>query len=409
MTKDRKFLVFKSQVMQLFQRCHRCGLEVKLETSIRGTLLVVNGTCPDGHVLQWQSQPMIRGMAAGNLLLSAAILLCGLTFTSIANLADVFNLAVFSERYFYRLQKEYLYPVVHTNYIRQQEAVIEYLRGNQLHLSGDGRCDSPGYSAKYGTYSLMDSATDLILDYSLIQVSEVGSSVAMEKEGLRRCLDKLLTQGVTITSIATDRHTGVASLMKKEYSFIDHQYDVWHMAKSVTKKLTKKAKAKHCGQLYPWIQSISNHLWWAAQTCKSDAQLLVEKWKSIVYHISNVHEWDNDPNALFPKCVHPTLSSEEEWSKKWLRSGSVAHNALRKVVLQDTLLRDMKKLTGFHHTGSLEVFHSLLLKYCPKRQHFSYVGMQARIELAILDHNYNTQRKQATTKAGTKSHVCLMY
>ena len=102
-------------------------------------------------------------------------------------------------------------------------------------MSGDGRCDSPGYSAKYSTYTLMDSATDLILDYSLIQVSEVSSSVAMEKEGLRCCLDKLLTQDVTITSIATDRHTGVASLMKKEYSFIDHQYDMWHMAKSVTK------------------------------------------------------------------------------------------------------------------------------------------------------------------------------
>ena len=26
--------------------------------------------------------------------------------------------------------------------------------------------------------------------------------------------------------------------------------------------------------------------------------------------------------------------------------------------------------------------------------------MQARIELAILDHNYNTNRKQATTKKG---------
>ena len=102
-TKDRKFIAFS------------CGLEVKLETSIRGTSLVVNGICPDGHVLHWQSQPLVRGMAAGNLLLSAAILLCGLTFTSTAN---VFNLAVFSERYFYRLQKEYLYPVVHTNYIR---------------------------------------------------------------------------------------------------------------------------------------------------------------------------------------------------------------------------------------------------------------------------------------------------
>ena len=54
---------------------------------------MVNGTCPDGHVLHWQSQPLLKGMAAGNLLLSTAILFCGLTFTSIANLADVFNLA----------------------------------------------------------------------------------------------------------------------------------------------------------------------------------------------------------------------------------------------------------------------------------------------------------------------------
>ena len=199
-TKDCKFIVFESQLMQLFQGCHSCGLEVKLKTSIRGTLLVLNSVCPNGHILFWQSQPMVRGMVAGNLLLPAAILLCGLTFTSIANLANVFNLAVFCERSFYRLQKEYLYPVVHTNYIIQQKAVIEYeyLWGNQLHLSGDGCCDSPGFSAKYSTYTLMDSATDFISDFSLVQVSEVDSSVAMEKEGLRRCLDKLLTQGVTI-------------------------------------------------------------------------------------------------------------------------------------------------------------------------------------------------------------------
>ena len=57
-----------------------------------------------------------------------------------------------------------MYPIVHTTYVRQQEAVVEYLRGNQLYLSGDGHCDSPGCSAKYTTYSLMDSATDLILE-----------------------------------------------------------------------------------------------------------------------------------------------------------------------------------------------------------------------------------------------------
>ena len=44
-----------------------------------------------------------------------------------------------------------------------------------------------------------------------MHVSETGSYVAMEKEGLRHCLDKLLDklldQGVDIISLATDRHT----------------------------------------------------------------------------------------------------------------------------------------------------------------------------------------------------------
>ena len=53
-------LVFESQLMTLFCRCHSCGLKVKLKIFVVGTLLVINGICPDGHVLHWQSQPMIR-------------------------------------------------------------------------------------------------------------------------------------------------------------------------------------------------------------------------------------------------------------------------------------------------------------------------------------------------------------
>ena len=80
-----------------------------------------------------------------------------------------------------------------------------------------------------------------------------------------------MVHDVNISAIATDRHTGVASLMKTEYPHIGHQYDAWHLAKSVTKMLGKKAKTKHFDQLFPLIQSISNHLWWSVQTCNSDA------------------------------------------------------------------------------------------------------------------------------------------
>ena len=111
----------------------------------------------------------------------------------------------------------------------------------------------------------------------------------------------------------------------------------------MSKSVTKKANSKHYEQLYPWIQSISNHSRWAAQTCNSDAILLVDKWKSIVHHISHTHEWGSNPKALFPKCVYPALPPEEQCSKKWLRLGSAAHSTLCKVVLQDTLLEDMKQ------------------------------------------------------------------
>ena len=183
--KERKFLVFESCLLSLFSRCCKCGLEVELKTSVRGTLLVVNGSCPDGHEIHWQSQPMLKNMGAGNLLVPAAILFSGLTFTGFANMAEILNLPLISESYFYKIQKEYLYPVIHSTYILQQEAVLVFLRDEGLHLSGDGRCDSPGYSAKYCTYSIMDSVSDLILDYKLVQSSETGSSVAMEKEGFQ--------------------------------------------------------------------------------------------------------------------------------------------------------------------------------------------------------------------------------
>ena len=50
-TKDQKFIVFESQLLQLFQKCYNCDLEVKLKTSIQGKLLVVSGVCADGHIL----------------------------------------------------------------------------------------------------------------------------------------------------------------------------------------------------------------------------------------------------------------------------------------------------------------------------------------------------------------------
>ena len=77
-----------------------------------------------------------------------------------------------------------------------------------------------------------------------------------------------------IDRIATERHVSISSFMNKERPQINHQYDVWHLSKWVVKKLTSKAQQKGCEELMPWIQSISNHLWWCAATCDGNVVLL---------------------------------------------------------------------------------------------------------------------------------------
>ena len=51
----------------------------------------------------------------------------------------------------------------------------------------------------------MHVATEKILDFSLVQVSEVNNSNCMKKEGLKRCLENLESDGQIIDILATDR------------------------------------------------------------------------------------------------------------------------------------------------------------------------------------------------------------
>ena len=64
------------------------------------------------------------------------------------------------------------------------------------------------------------------------------------------------------------------------------------------------------------------------------------------------------------------------------------------------LLNDLKYLTDFNHTGTLEVYHSIYNKCSPKRFHFSYSGMIARAQLAFHDFNSRVGVEQSKNKQG---------
>ena len=401
--KQKKFIVFENELLKLFKFCQQCGSPTDTTTMIQhGSMVTVKTSCMSGHTVTWKSQPQVKGTAAGNLLITAAIVFSGNTYKHAADFAKHLNLQFISSSYYYKIQRKIIFPVIQKAWKKNQAEVVKQLKQNKsVDLCGDGRSDSPGHSAKYGTYTLMDEKSNLIVEFSLVQVTEVSSSNAMEYEGCKRSLNSVIKKKVPIRCLTTDRHTTITAKMRTVFPTIDHQYDVWHLSKWVTKKLSKKAKKKGCEELTAWIQCISNNLWWCAATCNGQAEVLREKWLSMLEHIVNKHTWKSSPKFQFvKKCGHAVMSRREKKSITWLKKGSPSLVALEEVVTNQKLLKDLAKLTEFHHTGQLESYHSLMTKYVPKREHFSYNGMVARTQLAILDHNANTNRSQAEVKKG---------
>lgn len=59
---------------------------------------------------------------------------------------------------------------------QEQQAVLAIeIRQQPLDLAGDGRCDSPGYCAKYLTYSMLDVQVGKIVCSEQVVVKEVSS------------------------------------------------------------------------------------------------------------------------------------------------------------------------------------------------------------------------------------------
>lgn len=161
------------------------------------------------------------------------------------------------------------------------------------------------------------------------------------------------------------------------------------------------------------------------------------RWQSILHHVCNEHEWTEDDGQT-NRCGHHPLTAQEQSKRQWMKRESSAFENLESLVNDKRLLKDLEQMALFKHTGEfiivllislntlqnhsvmimfsfsysfpffillhtgpLEIFHSAMLKYLPKRQGFSFQGMRERGHLACLEHNENiVKRKQATTKTG---------
>ena len=173
---EEKYIVFESKLMLLFKSCVHCQATNITSKKIRprsyGSQLKVQVTCHSCHkTWDWHSQPKIGNFMAGNLLLSAAILYGGASPTKVLRVLNHMNLKVISNRTYMEHQRDYLQPATIRIFEREQRQLVNRIpEGEKLTIGGDGRADSPGHSAKYGSYCIMDMNRKKILDVQLVQV-----------------------------------------------------------------------------------------------------------------------------------------------------------------------------------------------------------------------------------------------
>jgi len=138
----------------------------------------------------------------------AAILLSGNNFTKFDLLAKFLSLETISESVFYKSQKLYCCPAIQNMWANVKTAVHSYLSSSGVTVAGGGRNSSPGHTACYCVYTLMEETTKMVVDIEVIDKRETGGkSAAMEKLAMSRLL--------TISHVVTDASTSIKALVRE--------------------------------------------------------------------------------------------------------------------------------------------------------------------------------------------------
>lgn len=108
---------------------------------------------------------------AGNLLLSYAVLLAGTSIKKVLLVFKHMGVITYHETTYYYHQRNLLIPTIIKFWRSYQANIFGSLHGKEVVLAGDGRHDSMGHSAKFGTYTIFCDTIGLIIHIVLLQVT----------------------------------------------------------------------------------------------------------------------------------------------------------------------------------------------------------------------------------------------
>ncbi|XP_056407378.1 uncharacterized protein LOC130299185 [Hyla sarda] len=409
--KQRKFIVFENSLDELILKipCQSAECTSPITKIIKkrtGSYISIFVECADhDYNLLWESQPTIDGKPLGNVILASAIFESGNSFPKMKQFFHLMNIMAMSENAYSKYQHDYIFPTIEHSWKISQMASIENVQGPPVCISGDGRWDSLGNNDKFCVYSMMDMETKKILSFDVQQSAMGVSSPESEKIACKNALDFLLQNEISVKLLCTDRHFPIRKMVKEEYPTITHEFNVRQIAKSVGDKLLDASHEKDCEDLAEWVGAIQSHLRWCSDSYNGDDSLLMAKWNSILYHVQNVHAWE-DKDGKYSSCQHKHLPEDTTRKRKWLKTNSPSFKALKKIVLDKRLRKDIKRICHFCHTGDIEVFLSAIVKYQSdqkEHQHVTIDEMYARTQLASLDHNTSCRKIRAMARRSSRT------
>lgn len=149
------------------------------------------------------------------LLMAAAILITGSNFEKVRTFFQFLGTGFLSTSTFHRIQRNYVVPEVLSLWEEMKKEIWAVITNETLVLCGDGRSDSPGFSAKYGTYVLMEQFLEVIIDIEVIDKRETGGvSTNMEVAGLKKLLERIVGT-LVVSEVVTDASTAVMALVRR--------------------------------------------------------------------------------------------------------------------------------------------------------------------------------------------------
>lgn len=143
-----------------------------VEAVKNGTMISITQNCPkcgDG-AFKWRSQPLIFGKyPAGNIALSYGILMAGASASKIFLVLKHMNVCATNIRTYFLHQRKFILPAILQHWESYREGLVNKVKeAENIVWCGDGRFNSMGHSAKYGTYSMFcSSPIDKIVHFPL--------------------------------------------------------------------------------------------------------------------------------------------------------------------------------------------------------------------------------------------------